>query len=358
MLINKYTSDAEVYSVLDNEGNIIQDDYEIPLTDDEILESYYWMKLSRILDQRMIKMQRQGRRYTFPPNLGEEALQIAVSLSMDKEDWFVPAFRSAVVLLHRGVPAWQIMLTWKGNELGNKIPVNLNVLPFNITIAAQYSHATGIGMALNYQKKDNVAFTFIGDGGTAEGEFYEAMNFASVRNCQTVFCINNNQWAISTPTEKETGQPCLASKAIAAGIDFIKVDGNDVFASYDAAIFAREYVLENKKPILVEFMTYRQGPHTTSDNPKLYRSEEYEKQEELKDPISRLEKWMINNKLLDAQKIMEIEEKIHNELDEAYKIMESKTNVSIDEIFDYTYQTIDESLVEQKELAKKTFGDM
>ncbi len=356
MLINKYVSQTETYSVLDIDGNLINASYKVPLSNEQIKNSYFVMKLSRIMDEKMLKMQRQGRILTFPPNFGEEGLQVATALSMDKEDWFAPAFRSATIYIHQGVPIWQIMLVWKGNEMGNKLPENLNFLPFNIPIASQYSHAAGIGMTLRYQNKPNVAYTFIGDGGTAEGEFYEAMNFASIRGSQTVFCINNNQWAISTPTAKETGQPCIASKAIAAGIAYIKVDGNDLFASYEAAVAARQYVIENKKPILVEFMTYRKGPHTTSDNPRIYRTEEYEKEQEKKDPIDRLEKYMLKNGIINQEDIAAIEAKIDSHLDEAYKIMVEKTNVSIDEIFDYTYKTLDESLLEQKEEAKRIFG--
>lgn len=355
MLINKFSSDAEVYSVLDINGDITKTGYKIPLTNEQIKNSYYFMRLSRELDKKMLKMQRQGRILTFPPNIGEEGLQVATALSMDKNDWFAPAFRSAAIFLHQGVPAWQIMLTWNGNEMGNKIPKELNFLPFNIPIATQYSHAAGIGMALNIENKENVAYTFIGDGGTAEGEFYEAINFASLRNAQTVFCINNNQWAISTPTIKESGQTCIASKAIAAGLDYIKVDGNDLFASYDAAVAAREYVLANKKPILVEFMTYRQGPHTTSDNPRVYRTEEYEKEQEKKDPIDRLQKWMLKNGVISESEINEIEQKIENELNQAYEIMQSKTKVGLDEIFDYTYETLDDALLEQKQEAKEIF---
>lgn len=356
MLINKYTSQTETYSVLDIDGNVTKVGYTIPLTNEEIEKSYYTMLLSRRFDEKMLKWQRQGKMLTFPPNLGEEGLQVATAISMHKDDWFAPAFRSAAVFLHKNVPMWKIMLVWKGNELGNKMPEELNFLPFNVPIGTQYSHAAGIGMALNYENKPNVAYTFIGDGGTAEGEFYEAMNIASIRNAQTIFCVNNNQWAISTPTAKETGQLDIASKAIAAGLDFIKVDGNCLFASVEAARAAREYVLQNKKPILIEFVTYRMGPHTTSDNPRVYRTEEYEKEQEKKDPIIRLEKWMMRNGLLTEAKKAELEEKINNEIEEAYKTMENNMTVTVSDVFDYTYKTLDESLLEQKAEAIKVNG--
>lgn len=356
MLINKYTNPTETYSVMDIDGNITKVGYQIPLSNEEIQKAFYTMLLSRRMDERMLKWQRQGRMLTFPPNMGEEALQVATAISMDKKDWFVPAFRSAAVYLYSGIPMKNIFLVWRGNELGNKMPEDLNFLPFNVPIGTQISHAAGVGIALNYENKPNVAYTFIGDGGTAEGEFYEAMNLGSIRNAQTIFAVNNNLWAISTPTAKETGQLDIAAKAVAAGIAWIKVDGNDLFASVDAAKAAREYVLQNKKPILIEYVTYRMGPHTTADDPRVYRSEEYEKEQNKKDPLIRLENWMTKNGLLTEEKKQAMEAKIEAEIESAYSEMEKHLTVSVDEIFDYTYKTLDESLVEQKAEAKKLFG--
>ncbi|MEG1821202.1 MAG: thiamine pyrophosphate-dependent dehydrogenase E1 component subunit alpha [Malacoplasma sp.] len=356
MLINKYDKKTEVYSVLDFKGNISNKSYIPSLSKEEIRKALYLMKLSRKLDEKMLQMQRQGRMLTFPPNMGEEALQVATGFGMDKNDYLVPAFRSGAIFLTLGVPIWQMMLLWNGNEMGNQMPEGINVIPVNIPIGTQYSHAMGIGMALKYNQKNNVAVSFIGDGGTAEGEFYEAMNFAAVRNTQTVFCINNNQWAISTPTHKESKNTDLAIKAIAAGIPYIKVDGNDLFASYDAFCEAKEYALKNG-PILIEFLTYRQGPHTTSDNPKIYRTEAQEKEGMLLCPIFRLQKWMLDNNIVTQFDINKIEAKIDEDILAAIKIMEPKLSVSIDEVFDYTYKVLDKDLLEQKEECKKIFGE-
>lgn len=355
MLINKFEIKTETYSVLDMEGNL-KSGYSLPLSNEEIKRGYYFMKLSRALDEKMLKMQRQGRMLTFPPNMGEEALQVATAFGMNKDDWLVPAFRSGTAFLSLGVPAWQMMLLWNGNEMGNKIPEGINIIPANIPIGTQYSHATGVGFALAYNEKPNVAITFIGDGGTSEGEFYEAMNFGGVRGAHTIYCVNNNQWAISTPTHKETTQLDICTKAIAAGLEYIKVDGNDLFASYEAVVAAKEYVITNHKPILIEFVTYRQGPHTTSDNPRVYRSAEYEAEQNKKCPILRLEKWMLTNGIMTQNDINEVNAKIENELNEAVEIMESKKAVSIDEVFDYTYAENYEELKEQKAEAKKVFG--
>ena len=356
MLINKFDKKTETYSVLDVNGEIIAHNYQVSLSNEQITKAFYFMKLSKRLDEKMIQMQRQGRMLTFPPNLGEEALQVATALGMDKNDYYVPAFRSGAVALTMGVPIWQLMLLWNGNEWGNHSPEGINFLPPNITIGAQYSHATGIGFALNYQNKANVAVTVIGDGGTSEGEFYEAMNFGAVRNAQTIYCVNNNLWAISTPTDKETVQLDIASKAIAAGMAYIKVDGNDLFASYDAFVEARKYVLDNKQPILVEFVTYRRGPHTTSDNPRVYRTEEYENEHNKKCPIARLEKYILANKIISDDQINEMDQKIDSEINEAIKVMESKKISTIDDVFDYTYANNYADLKNQKEEAKKIFG--
>lgn len=356
MLINKFEIKTETYSVLDMNGNL-KPGYSIPLSNEDIKRAYYFMKLSRELDEKMLKMQRQGRMLTFPPNMGEEALQVATAFGMNKDDWLVPAFRSGTAFLTLGVPAWQMMLLWNGNEMGNKIPEGINIVPANVPIGTQYSHATGVGFALAYNNKPNVAFTFIGDGGTSEGEFYEAMNFGGVRGAHTVYCINNNQWAISTPTNKETAQLDLCTKAVAAGLAYIKVDGNDLFASYDAVVAAKDYVIKNHKPILIEFVTYRQGPHTTSDNPRVYRSAEYEAEQNKKCPILRLEKWMLANGVISQSEIDGVNSKIQSELEEANNVMEAKKAVTIDEIFDYTYAENYEELKEQKAEAKRIFGE-
>lgn len=356
MLINKYTQSTPTYSVMNIEGEITIPKYKIPLDKKQIQQALYFMKLSRKLDEKMLQMQRQGRMLTFPPNMGEEALQVASAMGMDKNDFLVPAFRSGAMFLTLGTPIWQMMLLWNGNEMGNQVPDSVNVIPVNIPIGTQYSHAAGIGYAFAYNNKKNVAVTFIGDGGTAEGEFYEAMNFAAVRNAKTIFCINNNQWAISTPTHKESKNTDLAIKAIAAGIPYIKVDGNDLFASYEAFIEARNYVINNG-PILIEFVTYRQGPHTTSDNPKIYRTEKEEKEGNKKDPIIRLEKWALKNSIISKEELSKMEAKIEAEINDSIKVMESKLQVSIDEVFDYTYKNNYEDLVEQKNECKKIFGD-
>ncbi|UTS70597.1 pyruvate dehydrogenase (acetyl-transferring) E1 component subunit alpha [Mycoplasma bradburyae] len=344
-----------LHRVIDNEGRVIDPSYVQKLSDERIIEAYYYMNLSRELDKKMLIWQRSGKMLTLAPNLGEEALQIATSLAMTKKDWLVPAFRSGGLMLHRGVRPYQLMLYWNGNEKGNIFDEGVRVVPVNITIGAQYSQAAGIGYALKYNKERAAAVTFIGDGGTAEGEFYEAMNMASIHKWQTVFCVNNNQYAISTRTHLESAASDISTKAIAVNMPRVRVDGNDLLASYDAMLEAVEYARSGMGPILVEFITYRQGPHTTSDDPSVYRTKEEEAEAKKSDPIARIKKFLIAKGLWDENKEQTMFQQIEAKIEEEYNIMLQHIKTTVDDVFDHTFATLPEDLLEQKAIAKKYF---
>ncbi|QZX48918.1 pyruvate dehydrogenase (acetyl-transferring) E1 component subunit alpha [Mycoplasma sp. E35C] len=344
-----------LHKVIDNEGRLIDPNYVQKLSDDRIIEAYYYMNLSRELDKKMLIWQRSGKMLTLAPNLGEEALQIATSMAMTKKDWLVPAFRSGALMLHRGVKPYQLMLYWNGSEKGNVFDEGVRVIPVNITIGAQYSQAAGIGYALKYNKERAAAVTFIGDGGTAEGEFYEAMNMASIHKWQTVFCVNNNQYAISTRTHLESAASDISTKAIAVNMPRVRVDGNDLLASYDAMLEAVEYARSGMGPILVEFITYRQGPHTTSDDPSVYRTKEEEEENKKSDPIARIRKFLTAKGLWDDAKEQTMFDQIQAKIEEEYQVMLQHVKTTIDDVFDHTYATLPEDLLEQKAIAKKYF---
>lgn len=228
--------DHEMIRYLDIDGNLLtstvfgelDEKKDIRLSADQIKKAYEFMVLSRQQDVYMTQLQRQGRMLTFAPNFGEEALQVASGMALTKEDWFVPAFRSNATMLYLGVPMINQMQYWNGSEKGNVIPEGVNVLPINIPIGTQFSHAAGIAYAAKLTGKKIVSMSFIGNGGTAEGEFYEALNIASIWKWPVVFCVNNNQWAISTPNKYENAASTIAAKAKAAGMPGVRVDGNDL----------------------------------------------------------------------------------------------------------------------------------
>ncbi|CAT04742.1 Pyruvate dehydrogenase E1-alpha subunit [Mesomycoplasma conjunctivae] len=359
------TNESEMIRYLDIDGNLLKSTIfgkldakkDITLSKNEIKKAYEFMVLSRQQDEYMTQLQRQGRMLTFAPNFGEEALQVAAAMAMKKEDWFVPAFRSNAAMLYLGVPMLNQMQYWNGSEKGNIIPEGVNVLPINIPIGTQFSHAAGIAYASKLTGKNYISVSFIGNGGTAEGEFYEALNMASIWKWPVVFCVNNNQWAISTPNKYENAAPTIAAKALAAGIPGVRVDGNDLLASYEVMKEAAEYARSGNGPVLVEFVTWRQGVHTSSDNPRIYRTLEEEQEKEKWEPMHRIEKYMYDNGIITPSD----KEKITADAKEVVKATYEKSlqlglDSTIDEIFDHTYAELTPELREQKEEAIEFFS--
>ncbi|MHA0315702.1 pyruvate dehydrogenase (acetyl-transferring) E1 component subunit alpha [Mesomycoplasma ovipneumoniae] len=355
--------DHEMIRYLDIDGNLLtstvfgelDEKKDIRLSADQIKKAYEFMVLSRQQDVYMTQLQRQGRMLTFAPNFGEEALQVASGMALTKEDWFVPAFRSNATMLYLGVPMINQMQYWNGSEKGNVIPQGVNVLPINIPIGTQFSHAAGIAYAAKLTGKKIVSMSFIGNGGTAEGEFYEALNIASIWKWPVVFCVNNNQWAISTPNKYENAASTIAAKAKAAGMPGVRVDGNDLLASYEVIQEAVDYARAGNGPVLVEFVTWRQGVHTSSDNPRIYRTEEEEKEHEKWEPMHRIEKYMFDRGMLTEEEKQKIWDDSLAVVKETYEKSLIGLDSTIDEIFDYTYETLPPELEEQKQEAIEFF---
>jgi pyruvate dehydrogenase E1 component alpha subunit len=199
----------------------------------------------------------------------------------------------------------------------------------------------------------NVAIAYFGDGATSEGDFHEALNFANVFKVPAVFVCQNNQWAISVPVAKQTAAQTLAQKAIASGMEGIKVDGNDVFALYAAADYAIQKARQGKGPTLIEMFTYRIANHTTADDATKYRDEKEVKTWEKKDPIDRLKKYMIKMKLWtekdDEKMLKEIEQYIEKEVAKA----ESMSPPKVEDIFKFMYAEMPQNLREQLEYMKQ-----
>ncbi|WP_391592040.1 Pyruvate dehydrogenase E1 component alpha subunit [[Mycoplasma] cavipharyngis] len=353
-----FKSEQKPYQLLDAEGRWLYPDKKPPLSVAQVKYAYERMIFQRTFDEKMLQMQRQGRMLTFAPNLGEECLQVGMALAMNKEDWLVPAFRSGLLMLERGFELKNMMLYWNGNEKGCYVGKEWNSLPVNITIGTQMSHAAGIGWALRMDKKNAAVVSFIGDGGTAEGEFYESLNFATLRRSKWVAAINNNGFAISTRTSLETNVSDLSSKAIAVGAHYIRVDGNDIFASYEASKAALEYARseDGGGVVLLEFVTYRKGPHTTSDDPSIYLKPEEKVAGEKTDPFIRTEKWLIDQKAWTKEDTQRTKDEALVKINEAIQQMEAELIPDVTEIFDHTYAILPPDLKRQRDMAVKKFG--
>ena len=247
------------------------------------------------LDAKILSLQRQGRAVTYAPLLGEEATQIGSAMAMGPRDIFVPSFRQHGVYVARGAPLDAMFLYWRGYEEGCALPRSLGALPIIVPVATQMPHASGIAMAQKYLKTGAAVVVYVGDGGTSEGDFYEALNFAGVWKAPLVTIIENNQWAISVPRSRQSAAETLAQKGIAAGIKCVQVDGNDVIAMYRATSDAINYSATG--PTLIEAVTYRMSMHTTSDDPTKYRPDADVEAWKAKDPIARLMKYLVGKGL-------------------------------------------------------------
>ena len=338
----------KVLRIIDNDGKVVNPDLMPDLDDETIVKAYKDMLFERVADEMAVSYQRQGRMYTFPPNQGQEAIHIAAGMNMKEEDWLVPAFRELGVMLARGVTMKEIFLYYNGNEQGSNFANAKKVLPIAISIGTQYQHAVGIGYSIKYQKKDDVVFPFIGDGGTSTGDFSEALNFASVWNVPVVFTVQNNQYAISVPVQKQTKSINLAVKSVAFGMKGIKVDGNDFFAMYLAYKEAAEHARSGKGPVLIEALTYRRGAHTTSDDPTKYRTKEEEEKWGLTDPLLRLKRYMDDKGIAVEDEEQLIAEK-KKEVDKQFLEAENFGPYPLNEVFDFMYTDMPEDLKRQKE---------
>lgn len=317
------------------------------LTIDQIKEMYRLMVLSRAFDDIAVKLQRQGRLGTYGSVRGQEASQIGSAYALQKDDWLVPSFRENASCIARGMPMKCLFQYWGGDERGHTYTESKTTLPLSIPISTQVPHGVGIAMAIQYKKEKKVVLTHMGDGGTSEGDFHEALNFAGVFKAPVVFLCQNNQWAISVPRSKQTAAETLAQKALAYGFPGVLVDGNDIFAVYQAVSDAAEKARNGNGPTLIECITYRMSDHTTADDAKRYRSQEEVEQWIKKDPINRLKNYMLKKKMWDAKKEAVLQEEVAAEVSAAVRAYENEPEADARDIFAYTFAIMSQQLQEQ-----------
>lgn len=337
----------EYLSILDGKGNL-DETLDPKLDAGKAIHLYRLMVTARRLDERCINMQRQGRIGTYGPCRGQEAAHCAATICMEPEDWVVPAFREPGSFYHRGWPLETVLLYWGGFEEGCCPPEGVNDLPIAVPIASQVPHAMGIAWAMKIRGDRHAVLCYCGDGGTSEGDFHEAMNFAAVYHLPVVFFIQNNQWAISMPLHKQMVSETIAQKAIAYGFDGIQVDGNDALAVYVATNEAVTKAKNGGGPTLIEAVTYRLSMHTTADDPTKYRSSEEVAKWEKLDPIPRFEKYLVDRGVLDSKLIKEIEADVLAELAAAVDRYEASRDVNPLDCFDFMYAELPAELQEQR----------
>ena len=340
---------------MDEAGNV--DKKLMPTLDNDAIKAMYRvMALARTLDETMLKLQREGRCGVYAPLRGQEASQVGAAAALSKDDWLFPIYRDAAAMLLKGMPAKLIIQYFKGDERGMNMPKGVNIFPFAIPVSTQNPHAVGAAMAAKMRGDKIAVMVFLGDGASSKGDFYEAMNFAGVFKAPVAFVCENNQYAISVPRSGQTAAETIAQKAIACGFPGVQVDGNDVFAVYKVAMEAVKRAKDGKGPTLIECITYRLADHTTADDATKYRSEAEVKEWEKKDPIMRLEKYMIANRIMNEAEIKNAKEEARKAVDKSVADAEAEPKQKPEDIFSYMYGEMPQKLKEQMGYMK-SFGE-
>ena len=346
-LFTPNNTNFEMVQVLDAEGNVVNPDLVPDLSDDELVQLMTDMVWSRILHERSTALNRQGRLGFYAPTAGQEASQLASIKAIEKDDVLLPGYRDVPQLVKHGLPLSQAFLWSRGHVAGNMYPESLKALPPQIIIGAQYVQAAGVALGLQKRGKKNVAVTYTGDGGSSQGDFYEGLNFAGVYNAPLITILQNNGYGISTPISKQTKSITLAQKGVAAGIASIKVDGMDPLAMYAAVSKAREYAIEHG-PVLIEAFTYRLGPHTMSDDPTRYRTDEEVSSWQKKDPLIRLRKYLekkgLWNSEIEEETIDDVKRQIKEAMVAINKAEKQKVSTFLENMFEIPTQNIKEQI--------------
>ena len=255
-----------------------------------------------------------------------------------------------------GISLKAVFLYWMGNEEGSRAPEGINVLPVSVPVGTHPLHAVGVGWAGKLKGDKIVTVAYFGDGATSKGDFHEAMNFAGVFKAPTIFFCQNNQFAISVPRKIQTASQTIAQKAIAYGMDGIQVDGNDLFAVFEATKEAVEKARSGGGPALIEGVTYRFGPHTTADDPTKYRKDQEIEPWKPLDPIVRLRLYLKEKGLWSEEVEQRLTEEAQKEIDQVVKDAEAVPVPTVEEIFKYVYAEMTPQLKEQLEYLKSTLG--
>jgi 2-oxoisovalerate dehydrogenase E1 component subunit alpha len=310
---------------------------------------YESMVVTRDLDTEFVNLQRQGELALFASCRGQEAAQIGAAACLRKTDWLFPQYRELGVFLIRGISPAQMSAVWRGRWHGGLGFTKKCCAPISIQIGTHGLHAVGAAMAAQRLGEDSVTVAFLGDGATSEGDAHEAFNLATVFGAPCVFFVQNNQWAISTPAAHQQAGPSIAHRAIGYGMPGIRVDGNDVLACYAVMEQAAQRARQGGGPTLIEAVTYRMGPHTTSDDPTRYRSDDEVRYWRARDPIDRLRTYLTGTGVWTErleERVAAKSKRLRTELRES---VVGADDFDVAEMFDTVYHDITPELARQRD---------
>ncbi len=298
------------------------------LSDQDVLEMYYYIALSRALDERMWVLQRAGKAMFVISGAGHEGCQVAAMWPMDKgRDWLVPFYRSVAACLVKGMTPADILLglfarATDPSSGGRQMPGHYGhpkykILSTSSPVGTQYPHAVGIAYAAKLRKTGEITMVGIGEGGTSQGDWHEAMNFAAVHRCPVLLIVENNELAISVPLRKQMAVDSVAARAAGYGMPGISADGSDVLECYRVAREAYDRAKRGEGPTLIEYHVPRLGSHSSDDQQERYRSREELEQVRKRDPLLTFRAYLEHCGLLTAARLAEMTDRIRREIDAA-----------------------------------------
>ena len=342
--------------VLDDDGKVLPGAKVPDVADDVLTRIFDNMLLVRIMDDRMMRLQRQGRLGFYMKAIGEEASHFAVA-ALRPSDWVFPSYREQGAWFWRGYTVDQYINQLFGNVedpiKGRQMPVHhsaswLNLVSISSPVGTQIPQAVGAAYGAKVLGKDDVSMVFFGEGTSSTGEFHVGMNFAGVWKAPCVFVCRNNGWAISVPLEKQTAAKTFASKAVGYGMPGVRVDGNDVLAVLQVATEAIERARAGDGPTLIEALTYRVQGHSSSDDPSVYRDPREPEIWERKDPLKRMRSYMRSRGLWSEAAENESAERHNQAITDALAAADQLPPPGVETIFDDVYEQLPWNLTEQR----------
>ncbi len=320
------------------------------------LALYRHLRRVRLLDERLVQLQRQGRIGFHGSCRGQEVAPVAAALALRPSDWIFPALRESYAALVRGFPLERYLAQDFGSALdvakGRQMPshqsaASVNVVSWSSCIGTQLPHAVGMALAARRRGQGDIALAFLGDGATSHPDFHAALNFAGVFRAPCVFVCQNNQFAISVGVERQSGNPRLFEKAAAYGMPGQRVDGNDAEAVHAAIAEAAERARGGHGPCFIECFTYRVAPHSSSDDPSLYRDEAVAEAWRARDPIAQLRARLLGAGLLDEASDAALTHELSSELEMAVNLASAAPAPALGSLCEDVYASPPWNLVEQ-----------
>ncbi|GAB3386135.1 pyruvate dehydrogenase (acetyl-transferring) E1 component subunit alpha [Humibacter soli] len=316
--------------------------------EEQLLALYQDMVVARRIDTEATALQRQGQLVLWPPLIGQEAAQIGSARALRRDDFVFSSYRENAVAYVRGVSMTDMVRVWRASQFSGWNPYEVGMATPTVIIGAQTLHAVGYAMGIMRDGDDAAAIAYFGDGATSEGDTNEAMVFAAAYGAPVVFFCQNNQYAISEPVGLQAQKP-IADRAPGFGIPSLRVDGNDVLAVLAASRMALDHARTGEGPMFIEAVTYRMGPHTTSDDPTRYRNKDEEQTWRQLDPIERTRNLLLAEGVLTDERQVAVSAKadaIAKELREGCLSLRPRDPLTI---FDQVYAETPPSLQRERD---------